>query len=263
ADTDIQISDAASRADVIGNLMRGVADITLRERTVRAAARWADQSGGQFYLYGRGWDERAEFARFAKGFVKHGRELGRAFRAATISLHAGTNSALHQRVLDGLCAGGFFLIQEKTSDSAHETSMAVYRYLLKERPSVPFVMKAEYLPAPHDERYREMLRIRGVDPERGFPFDESQYKFMMFHGGRGRLPMASGYWPEYQQVVYRDPDHLVERIDFFLQHAEQRRELAREMRAVVLANFTYDAFVRNILAFVQDGLAGRGEPPWE
>ena len=132
--------------------------------------------------------------------------------------------------------------------------MAVYRYLLEERPTVPFVMKAEYLPAPHDQRYREMLRVRGIDPERGFPFDQSQYMFMMFHGGRGRLPMASGYWPEYQQVVYRDDAHLADRIEHFRAHPDERNQLAAKMRRAVLHNFTYKALARDTIEQVRQWL---------
>jgi hypothetical protein len=251
----VRIADLGLRSDFVSGFLRSVADVTLRERTIRAVAEWADRTGRRFHLYGRGWEQRPEFARFARGVVKHGPELGRAFRAASISLHAGCNSALHQRVLDGLCAGGFFLVPDKTSDTMHETSMAVYRYLVEKDPPLPFTMKAELLPSPHDENYRRMLRARGLDPEGGRILDEQQALALRFHGDRGRQPMAGGYWPQFDKVAYRDGEHLIERIEHYLGHKEERRALAEQMRRVVLDNFTYKALAERSLQFISDALS--------
>ncbi len=254
----VRITDAGVRSDFATGLLRSVADVTLRERVIRAVADWADRTGRRFHLYGRGWEQRPEFARFATGVVKHGPELGRAFRAAAISLHAGCNSLLHQRVLDGLCAGGFFLLPDKTSDTMHETSMAVYRYLVEHNPPLPMLMKAELLPAPHDENYRRMLRVRGLDPDAGRVLDEQQALSLRYHGDRGRMPMAGGYWPQLDRVTYRGAANLIERIEHYLANEQERRALAAEMRQVVLDNFTYEALARRTLEFIANGLGGQG-----
>ncbi len=257
SDTGLRLTSEAARHQVLATLF-SIADVSLRERTVRAAAEWARQTGGRFHLYGNGWEKRAEFAGFARGFVPHGRPLGRAFRAAKISLHAGCNPALHQRVLDGLCAGGFFLFAEKPSDALADVPQAVDRYIAEQHPTLPFQLKPEMLPEPYADRCRRGMRMRGVDPATGTLVTAEHASFLKHCRGLRSIPAVTAIWPRYEQVVFRDGDHLAERVGYFLEHADQRRELADEMRAAVLEHFTYDALVRDVLAFMQRTLAGRG-----
>ncbi len=223
-----------------------------------AAAEWARQTGGRLHLYGNGWDKRAELACFARGFVPHGRPLGRAFRAAKISLHAGCNADPHQRVLDGLCAGGFFLFAENPSDAAHALNQAIYEHVRDKRLTPPFQLTPADLPEPHAGEFARFLRIRGSDPRavvvvtREMPLNvEAKCAWRCRYN-------ASSVWPRYGQVVYRGPDELAERIDYFLKHEDERRELAAEMRRAVVERFTYDALVRAVLDFVGRALAGEG-----
>ena len=113
--------------------LRDLTDHELRQAAIRALAGWADQTGRRFHLYGNGWDKHDEFGRFAKGTVRHGPELGRAFRAATISLHTGCNSAAHQRVIDGLCAGGFMLIRDEPTQRLREMWQAIHACVREDR----------------------------------------------------------------------------------------------------------------------------------
>jgi hypothetical protein len=258
AQTGLHITSEASRHQILATLF-GIADVALRERTVRAAAEWARRTGGRFHLYGHGWDKRAEFAGFARGFVPHGRPLGRAFRGAKISLHAGCNPALHQRVLDGLCAGGFFLFAEKPSDALSDVPQAVDRYIAEQHPTLPFQLKPEMLPEPYADRCRRSMRMRGVDPATGGLITAEHAAFLKYCRGLRSIPVVTVVWPRYEQVVYRGPDDLAERIDHFLRHDDRRQELAREMRAAVLENFTYDVVVRKVLAFMRHALTRAGE----
>jgi hypothetical protein len=261
-ETGLAVTDHGVRRE-IGGLLRLIAHQWLREASIRAAARWADQTGGRFNLYGRGWEGRREFAQFARGPVEHGRPLGRAFRAARISLHAGCNSALHQRVLDGLCAGGFFLVHEKPSDLAHGLNQAIYRHVRDKGLTPPFTLRPADLPEPHAAEYRRFLTIRGSDPETGVVASREMMLNLEAECGWRCRHSASSIWPRYQEIVYRDADHLMERIDYFLQHDEERRGHAAEMRRAVLEHFTYDALVRSVVEFIGRALSGEGRSPVE
>ena len=255
-ETGLAIANAGMRAEIEGTL-RSIADRHLREQTVRCAARWAEQTGRCFHLYGRGWERHAELARFARGVVEPGKPLGRAFRAARISLHAGCNGALHQRVLDGLCAGGFFLIARKPSDTAHPLNQAIYRYLRDERPTPPFRLRPADLPEPHAAAYRRFLEVRGSDPQAGVLATREMLLNVQAECEWNCRHSASSIWPRFERVTYHGPDEQVERMEHFLAHDDERRELAEEMRRAVVERFTYDALVRSVLDLMRKNLAGR------
>ncbi|MFQ5410738.1 MAG: glycosyltransferase [Phycisphaerae bacterium] len=256
-ESDHAIEDHALRGEIVA-MQRFIAHQFLREQTIEAAARWSEETGGTFHLYGKGWENRPRTARFARGSLEHGIPLGRAFRAAKISLHTGCNSALHQRVLDGLCAGGFFLIQEKPSDTAHALNAAIHQYVCENGWTLPFQLRPADLPGPHDTAYHRFLEIRGNDPEMGVTATRDMLLNLRAECDWGWLPRASRIWPRYERVVYRGAQRLAERIDYFIRNEDERLELANEMRGAVLKHFTYDALVRSVLKHIGHFFAGRG-----
>lgn len=254
------VTHSGYRAEIVDALRR-VADQTLRERVVRWAAAWADASGRRLRLYGRGWDARPEFARFAAGFVPHGPLLGRAFRGARVSLHAGVNPAIHQRVLDGLCAGGFFLIAEKPIDTTHAVSCAIHAYYQRTAPSLPFEMRPDLLPPREAESYRRSMWLRGLDPARSADVNHLEEVLNLdLYCRRRLLHTASGLWPRFGEVTFHTREEFVARLEHFLHDDDHRSTLAAEMRAAVIAERTYSAFAARLLRFIAEGLAGAWTP---
>ncbi len=254
------VTHSGYRAEVVDALRR-VADQTLRERVVRWAAAWADGTGRRLRLYGRGWDARPEFARYAAGFVPHGPLLGRAFRGARVSLHAGVNPAIHQRVLDGLCAGGFFLVAEKPIDTMHAVSCAIDAYYQRAAPPLPFEMKPEMLPTAEAELYRRSMWLRGLDPARSADINHLEEVLNLdLYCRRRLLHTASGLWPRFGEVTFHTRDEFVARLEHFMHDDAHRTTLAAEMRAAVIAERTYSAFASRLLRFMAEGLAGDWTP---
>lgn len=252
-DTRITVSNHEQRSEVVLAL-RNVADQILRERSIRAAAEWADATGGRFHLYGRGWEQRPEYARFARGVVAHGVPLGRAFRAATISLHMGCNDALHQRVLDGLCAGGFFLVHEKPTDGAHEINKAILSHVGSSGLKLPTRIRPSDLPEPHASDFAHVLRVRGSVHEEGVPFTFEDLLKLKAECELGVCHRASGVWGRFGEATYRTPAELGAKIDHYRAHPEDRESLRLEMREAVLQRFTYKASTDRMLRFVWGAL---------
>lgn len=255
----LRITSADVRHQVLSALV-GMADAHLREEVLRATAAWADATGRRFHLYGNGWDHHPEYGRFARGFVAHGRALGRAFRAARICLHAGRNDPLHQRVLDGLCAGGFFLMQYKPTHAEHDLWRAVHEYVRDRHAALPLQLRPEQLPPPWSARARQFLTSYGRSAETPLHITPELAQRLALQFERGYLPSASAVWPRYGDVAYHGGQHLCQRLEHFLHNEAERRAIAAEMRAAVLERFTYDALVRQLLAFVASGLAGHNPP---
>ncbi|MCG3127204.1 MAG: hypothetical protein CHACPFDD_02062 [Phycisphaerae bacterium] len=248
----------ASNADLRADMQRvlgRIADQTLREDAILGAARWADATGGSFFLYGNGWDGRPALARFARGPIQHGPALGRAYRAARINLHAGCNYALHRRVLDGLCAGAFFLIADKPSDRLALVWDAVYAAARQKAAGGPVVILPDDLPTADAARFSDYLTRIGRDPRRGFEIDQRSLLYLRLQCELRWTVQAAHIWPRYEQVVFRGSEQLAERIAHFVQRDDERRALAAEMRQAVMERFTYDGFVRRLLAWLRESLA--------
>jgi hypothetical protein len=254
----------AAVPQLVGDL-RTLADQILRERTIRAVADWAVQRGRSFRLYGRGWDRRPELARYACGPIAPGRDFARACRAAAICLHAGVNSALHQRVLDGLCAGGFYLLQYRPSDWVASMTRAIYERIRGRRP--PLHLSPADLPEPHATTWADLLRNRGDDPARGQTITPELMAILRLECELNLRPTPGALWPAMipatphaaaaASVVYRDGDELRSKLDRFVDAHAERAAIAADMRRAVERSLTYDALADRLLRYLAEALAGR------
>ena len=77
---------------------------------------WVSDLGVDLRLYGRGWEQHPTLARHARGTADNAAQLSAIYRASRINLQAIVTGAVHQRLLDGLAAGGFFLVRRTPVD---------------------------------------------------------------------------------------------------------------------------------------------------
>lgn len=77
------------------------------------------------HLYGHGWEKHPRFAGYARGPLKHGPELNKAYQAARYCLHLNIAQGMHQRVWEILAAGGRPLIraEQNLADNAQLANM--------------------------------------------------------------------------------------------------------------------------------------------
>ncbi|MEM7167101.1 MAG: hypothetical protein AAF581_16685 [Planctomycetota bacterium] len=76
-------------------------------------------------IYGLGWEHHPRFADYARGTVEHGAELDALTRSARCNLTLEPYPCFaHQRLLDGVRAGGFFLVR------AHPANVALQQLSL-------------------------------------------------------------------------------------------------------------------------------------
>ncbi|NLH50640.1 MAG: glycosyltransferase [Myxococcales bacterium] len=67
-------------------------------------------AGFDLRLYGRDWDQHPRLAKHARGLAEHGEETNLIFNASAINLHLNQMGNVHNRLIDGYAAGGFFLV---------------------------------------------------------------------------------------------------------------------------------------------------------
>ncbi|HPF37786.1 MAG TPA: glycosyltransferase [Phycisphaerae bacterium] len=246
---------ATARDGLLDQFARPLAERIIRQETLRWAANWARSTGGRLHIYGDGWDAHPEFAEFARGTIEHGAELGEAFRRAKVNLHSGCNLSLHQRVLDGLAAGGFFLARRHAGDIGMPVKRAMRAYLQKHGVSAPAKCYGTDLPAPWHREFERLCQMKGIDPRRPLHFDErAMARIAAVCEGR-EIMLADQLWPDFETLTFGGESEFVERLEFFLARPDLRRETATRMRGGVLAHFGYEKLMREAIAFTTDALA--------
>lgn len=251
------IGVAASPAmidQIASEFARPLCDRFLRHETISWAADWAERTGGRLHLYGNGWEQHPRFARFAKGALSHGWELGAAFRRARVNLHAGNNCALHQRILDGLAAGGFFLIRKHGADVSQRVARAIYEHLKATGAALPSEVRAEDLPEDLRAEYVELRRYNGFDADEPSVQTHRHWEQYERLFVKGTVQLAGQVWPELDQVLFASADEFAERVDHFLARADERAAIAASMRKRAVERFGYESLMRELLLWMTDRL---------
>lgn len=238
------------RARFVAEFARPLSDRLLRHQTIEWAANWARQRGARLHLYGIGWDSHPSYSQFARGPLKHGWALGAAFRSAKVNLHAGCNPALHQRVLDGLAAGGFFLIRKHGADVSHRVARAIYDYLRSNKLEPPVAIRVDDLPMGLREEYRMLRRFNGCDANE--PFVQTPQHFENYERlfEKKTVQLAGQVWPELDRIVFQGESDFSALMDHFVAHADERREITDSMRCEVLKNYSYESLMRRMLEWM-------------
>jgi hypothetical protein len=107
------IADAELADSIVNLLWDRLNNHLYRHQALGWAAEIADRRGLSFGLYGRGWETHPGLNRFARGVVKPGEDLENLVRKSRINLQLEPFACFtHPRLLNGLFAGGFFLIRD-------------------------------------------------------------------------------------------------------------------------------------------------------
>jgi hypothetical protein len=220
-----------------------------RQQALRWAIRAAASRGLTLGIHGRGWQENPEFAPHARGFIEYGRPLDELTLAARFNLQLEPFSpTMHQRLLDGLMAGGFFLsrlldphaalrqdwiaLMDATDPPLRSMRQARERLAGEPLATIEALharMQAAYKPVDWVHQYR-------LQPgsEHGFMF---------------RLP------PRYLDIAFIDEPGLAALIDRYMDDEPLRCEIAAEQRAFVKRHFTYDAGMKRLATRIGELIA--------
>lgn len=246
---------ATARDGLIDQFARPLAERMIRQETLRWAANWARATGGRLHIYGDGWDKHPKFAGFARGTIEHGPELGEAFRRAKVNLHSGCNLSLHQRVLDGLSAGGFFLARRHAGDVGLPVKHALRAFLRQRGVKLPAKCYGTDLPAPWHREFERLCWMKGIDSRRPLEFTEKNAARIAAVCDGTEIMVADQLWPEYESLTFAGEAEFVDRLEYFLARPDLRRETADRMRVGVLEHFGFEKLMRQALAFTADSLA--------
>jgi hypothetical protein len=215
---------------------------------------WAGETGASIHLYGNGWAQHPRFAKFARGPADNATDLRKIFRAARISLQATPHGAVHQRLLEGLSAGGFFLIRYVPGDAIERIYQPLWEWCRRERIETDEEIQRRATPEVLT-MIGKLQRTLGVDP---FKLGMRLIDDLRTGADTGWVRSAAAVWPEqYDAVAFDSKAMLQQKIKRYLSDEAERRQIAEAMRRVVIERLTYRAVNTRLLSFVSSDLASR------
>lgn len=240
---------------MLHNYLYPLAELMLRQSTLEWVADDCDRSGRTLFLYGNGWEGHPRFAKYARGFAKNGQELRAIYQASAINLQIIGTGAVHQRLLDGLAAGGFFLIRATAGDRVHERVEQLLAAVRKCKPEADRTYPAEAMPelAAAIEAY---WRFRGVpDTCREVRVTREDLDNYLEMEAGGFPKCAGAVFERYDDVAFSTAEEFERLADRYLTAASDRAAVAESMRETVIRKYTYGGLVETLLAFLGQRLA--------
>jgi hypothetical protein len=211
---------------------------------------WLAGLGINLHIWGKGWEAHPTLSCFARGIADNQSDLAKIYRASKINIQVTPHGSVHQRLLDGLAAGGFFLLRWHPGDAVGR----IYRELLawcRENS----VNSDDELHAKADGHVREIFArinyLEGSTPQtRVF----SVFDVMNGHADSDFMTSADSIWDAYEQVAFNDGVELADKVKRFLGDDAARQQIAASMREAVIGRGSYGAINRRLLAMIQNDI---------
>jgi hypothetical protein len=211
---------------------------------------WLADAGVDLHLYGKGWEKHPRFARFARGVADNQAQLCTIYQASTINLHASPFGSAHQRVFEGLAAGGFFLFRGVCGDATERVFQQAWDWC-----QARSIRSAGQMAEQADESLAAILSAvrsaTGSDPQADMPFFFATLKEAALGGF---CPTASTLWNEFDRVAFWNKDQLAQMVKHFLASADERKEIAGAMRQRALQSVSYSAISKRLLNFIAEDM---------
>lgn len=212
---------------------------------------WLAETGVDLHIYGRGWEEHPTLSRFARGIANNMDDLGAIYRASKINIQVTPHGAVHQRLLDGLTAGGFFLLRRHPGDEAGPIYQELFQWCRQQN-----VRSEEELRHRADAQVHQMImrinQLEGSPPHRR---EMTVFDVMNGHRDNNFMTSAASIWPEYHEVAFNTRSELQERVKRFLWDAGERERIAQSMRRAIIDRTSYTNISSRLLTFIADELS--------
>jgi hypothetical protein len=212
---------------------------------------WLAEMGVDLRLYGRGWEKHPTLHRFARGVADNVNQLSLIYQASKINLQVSPHGAVHQRVLEGLASGGFFLIRHCPGDVVERDFRAIRQWCIEQNITNDDDLRRRAT-VPVKAHLAAVTEAMQLDPFAGeYPFVD----VLRASEEAGYIRSAGCVWgDDYDAICYRSAKELRARVEHYLSNDEDRRQRAESMRRAVCDRFTYLAITRRLLDFVAGDL---------
>ncbi|HXE53619.1 MAG TPA: glycosyltransferase [Tepidisphaeraceae bacterium] len=215
---------------------------------------WLATMDINLHLWGRGWEDHPTLKRFARGEANNQSELPLIYQASRINLQVTPFGSMHQRLLDGLAAGGFFLMRYHPADEMGIAYRALWEWCQRKGITDDAQMYAR-ADAEAQKWIGQINSLLGYDPAlRDMPlFDCLQTLSDQDFG-----TLANANWPEeYPMVAFKNEPGLREKVSHYLSNEAKRMRIARSMRDAVIERWSYRSISQRLLQFMSEATEAR------
>lgn len=211
------------------------------------ALKWVADLGVSLKLYGNNWEKHPTLGRFACGPADTQRDVPKICAASKINLQLIPFGAVHQRLLEGLIAGGFYLIRWTPGDQLGIPYRSLRHWCL-----------ARGIDSESALRSTDDPQVQGwisdcdeLREDRSATADFGLYDRFMTGADAEMTGRAGAVWPgEYPQVSFRNAKELQSRLSRFLDDDRERQSVAAGMRDVIVEKFSYASISQRLLQFI-------------
>jgi hypothetical protein len=214
------------------------------------ALTWAAEGGAKLHIWGRGWEHHPRFAKYAKGVACNHSQLCKIYQASKINLQVTPFGAVHQRLLDGLAAGGFFLIRYTPGDLVEPIYKEIYEWCMANGVEDDDQLRERATPEIQQSLHR-VHSLLGVSP---FEMWNNFFDVLRLSHDGNYIRSAASVWREYGQVSFATAAQLQERAKHFLTNDAERTRISAAMRRAVIERLSYGSISRRLLEFIADDL---------
>ncbi|HEV7298786.1 MAG TPA: glycosyltransferase [Tepidisphaeraceae bacterium] len=247
--TSLGLSVPASQLPTIEHFFsQPIANALFRHTSLK----WVADSGVNLHLYGRGWENHPYFKRFARGVADNASQLASIYGASTINLQITPFGAVHQRLLDGLAGGAFFLARYSQGDAVGAHYVALWNACVARNITNDAQLSRETATdADLATLVQNVLSFEGSDfATCGFKL----YDVTAAHADSDFMVAAGSIWPEYGDIAFRSSADCAEKLSRYLNDDAERLRVARSMRATMINRASYTNTSRRLLNLMAERL---------
>lgn len=219
-----------------------------RQQALGWIAQIADEQKLSLAIFGNGWENHTQFAAYARGPIHPGEPLQQLVRSTKINLNLEPYPCTtHVRLLDGLTAGGFYLVRHHPANTLLPKLAA---FIETHAPQANNDAQAEAMtPAEHQPTLRDLLsRTQGVSYDH--PADVVAQ--MRCYQQAQVMHEEGALLPGLDDITFDDFKSCRERITAFVSDAVSRKTLRDKQHAMVSSRLTLRHGLSRIISFMHD-----------
>lgn len=247
----IDATAAATGSTVAQEMLPGVLNF-LTQRVNSALVRhqsllWLAELGLDLRLYGRGWEKHPKLSRYARGVADNATDLVSIYRCSKINLQVTSFGSVHQRMLDGLAAGAFFMTRWNQGDAFGNAYRHIWNWCEANDVTDDATLR---------RRATTDVRARIAEVDALHNYDTATYDMPLYDLIRTAADAAftlsgdSVWGDDFDTIAFRSRDEMHAKATAFLTNAERRRAIALRMRDETIARFSYRRISQDLLDMI-------------
>ena len=243
-------NDGNAMDQLVTTLFNRFNNTLYRQQVVHWLIDMAGRHGWKLSLYGAGWEQNPAFAPYARGRVAYGAALQELTARSKISLQVVPFGCMHQRLLNGLMAGGFFLVREHPWDRLLPSVWKLIRHLMPADGQAAALNLARVLPRLDPagrQSLRELAALHQVIYDGTDQDPVRRCQDMIDAGCHFMLEP----FPAMEQTFFNTPAQLEKQVLMYLREPGLRREIQGQQAAYVRKHLTYHAGLQRLMQQIQ------------